>query len=231
MLNYQGFDAGQKTIGPGLLDCGLECLRILAAYHQVELSQKDELFQIGVLNRRAEFADLIRIAVRHGLKARLIQVTEKDRLASLPLPAVARLKSGEFVLLSRIANQFLFRVVSPMVRSERVLSPDDLLGEIEEDVLLLTRRFQAFRFYPGQFGLSWFAQSIWRYRKSITHILVASFFIQVLALVTPLFFQVAIEPKHSFARGGRCRHSHNWLYLLPRRVECCTIHAHTEVGM
>ena len=35
--------------------------------------------------------------------------------------------------------------------------------------------------------------SIWRYRKPLAHVLVASLFVQIFALVTPIFFQVVVD--------------------------------------
>lgn len=44
-----------------------------------------------------------------------------------------------------------------------------------------------------EFGWNWFLHSVWRYRRSLTHVLIGSFFVQLFALVTPLFFQVVID--------------------------------------
>ena len=193
MLHHQGPDHLKKASLQYPFDSGLACLRIVAAYHQLELSEKDELFQIGIVDRCAEYTDLIRIALRHRMRARLTQVSTSERLSNLPLPAIARLSSGEFVILSRTSNATLFRLVSPGTRSERTMAPSEILDAIQLDVLLITRRFNAFQLSQREFGLAWFAHSVWRYRRPIAHILIASFFIQVLALMAPLFFQVAID--------------------------------------
>ena len=46
---------------------------------------------------------------------------------------------------------------------------------------------------PSAFSFRWFLPSIWRYRQAVVHVLLASFFVQIFALVTPLFFQVVID--------------------------------------
>jgi subfamily B ATP-binding cassette protein HlyB/CyaB len=43
------------------------------------------------------------------------------------------------------------------------------------------------------FGISWFLGAIHKYRYLLCEVLVASFFLQLFALVTPLFFQVVID--------------------------------------
>ena len=44
-----------------------------------------------------------------------------------------------------------------------------------------------------RFDLTWFLGAIWKYRHLLSEVLVASFFLQVFALVSPLFFQVVID--------------------------------------
>jgi subfamily B ATP-binding cassette protein HlyB/CyaB len=43
------------------------------------------------------------------------------------------------------------------------------------------------------FGFRWFLPSLWRFRRPLGNVLVASFFVQLLALATPLLFQVVID--------------------------------------
>lgn len=45
----------------------------------------------------------------------------------------------------------------------------------------------------GKFDISWFIPAILKYKKILLQVIVASFFIQLFALVTPLFFQVIID--------------------------------------
>lgn len=45
----------------------------------------------------------------------------------------------------------------------------------------------------GKFDISWFIPAIIKHKKLLTEVLVASFFIQLFALITPLFFQVIID--------------------------------------
>ena len=41
--------------------------------------------------------------------------------------------------------------------------------------------------------MRWFLPTIWRYRRPLGHVLIASLFVQIFALVTPLFFQVVVD--------------------------------------
>jgi len=44
-----------------------------------------------------------------------------------------------------------------------------------------------------RFNINWFLGAIQIYRRLLSEVLVASFFLQVFALVTPVFFQVIID--------------------------------------
>lgn len=70
---------------------------------------------------------------------------------------------------------------------------DALCAEIEPLAILVGRRLGGPGVDPRNFGFRWFLPSIWRYRKPLMHVLLASLFIQVFALVTPLFFQVIVD--------------------------------------
>src|SRR5262249_36011169 len=61
------------------------------------------------------------------------------------------------------------------------------------ELILVTRRWRGPGADPASFGFRWFLPSIWRYRKPLSQILIASLIVQVFALATPLLFQVIID--------------------------------------
>ena len=59
-------------------------------------------------------------------------------------------------------------------------------------LILATRRAGIFNDI-GQFDFSWFIPAIFKYKKLFGEVFLASFFLQIFALITPLFFQVVID--------------------------------------
>ena len=59
-------------------------------------------------------------------------------------------------------------------------------------LILVTRR-ASIRELGGRFGFGWFVPAILKYRGLFAEVLAASFFLQLFALITPLFFQVIID--------------------------------------
>src|SRR5208337_4653633 len=61
------------------------------------------------------------------------------------------------------------------------------------EAILVTRRLGGAGTDPNTFGFRWFWPSILRYRRPLTHVLVASLFVQIFALATPIFFQLVVD--------------------------------------
>jgi subfamily B ATP-binding cassette protein HlyB/CyaB len=57
-------------------------------------------------------------------------------------------------------------------------------------VILLARRLGRAGIDPRSFGLRWLIGSIWRCRRPLAHVLIASLFIPCFALITPLLVMI-----------------------------------------
>ena len=179
-------------IGPPV-DTGLRALCGIAAYYRIAADPSHLQRELALIGRQAESDDLIRAGQIIGLKARSVERFTAKSLAATPAPAIAKLLDGGFVVFGgRLANG-LFRIVDPVTSIDRVLSADELFGVIEPRMILVARRIGGTGIDPKTFGFRWFLPSIWRYRKPLAHVLLASFFVQIFALVTPLFFQVVVD--------------------------------------
>ena len=73
------------------------------------------------------------------------------------------------------------------------LTREQFLAEVWSGrLILVTRRFALVE-EEVKFGFRWFIPSIVKYRSFFGEVFLASFFIQLFALITPLFFQVIID--------------------------------------
>jgi ATP-binding cassette, subfamily B, bacterial HlyB/CyaB len=138
----------------------------------------------------ASAEDLVRIARKLGLKSRIV-ATKWARLLKTPLPAIAEDRDGSFFVASRFLNGKLL-VQRPSEPRGRLFER----GEFEErwsGRLVLLGRRASLAGLPDVFDLRWFVGAVRRYRRIIGEVLVASFFLQLLGLVSPLFFQVVVD--------------------------------------
>ena len=177
----------------GLVDSGLVALCAVAGYYRIVADPVQLAKELVLDDRVSAYADLLRAANRTGLKARVTEVRTEKRLRAIPAPAIAKLRGGGYILYGGLTPTGEFRFVDPVTRAAREVSGPAALAEIEPEVVLVQRRFRGDGIDPKTFGFSWFLPSIWRYRKPLANVLLASLFVQLFALVTPLFFQAIVD--------------------------------------
>ncbi len=175
------------------VDTGVLALCGIASFFRIATDPEHIRRELALLDRDATPDDLVRAAKLVGLKARVIDMVTTERLKSAPLPAIVQMSNGQFAVVVARDAAGLYRVVDPITKILRELDPAVLAAEILPRMVLVTRRFAGSGIDPKTFGFRWFLPSIWRYRRPIGHVLLASLFVQIFALVTPLFFQVIID--------------------------------------
>ena len=134
--------------------------------------------------------DVLRAARKFGLKSRSIKTTW-DRLRKTSLPAIAQTHNGDFIVLGQIAEDKIL-IQSPSSNGPQTLSRKEFENIWNEEVILITQRAPILG-KGGKFDISWFIPVLLRYKRIFSEVIVASFFLQVFALVSPLFFMVIID--------------------------------------
>ena len=137
-------------------------------------------------------AEMVRCGKEFGLRTRVVR-TQWSRLPHTPLPVIAALRNGSFLLIGQVnADEGKVLVQEPTAARPRVMTQAELEEVWDGRIVLMARR-SALSSLTRRFDISWFAGAIAKYRGLLGEVLVASFFLQVFALVSPLFFQVVID--------------------------------------
>jgi ATP-binding cassette, subfamily B, bacterial HlyB/CyaB len=173
---------------PGSNDPGLVALVMLLRFHGVGADPAQIRHQCGTA--AIGTADMIRCGKELGLKARELK-TSWARLATTPLPAIASLKDGGFLLIGKVGDDKVV-VQSPKSPRPELMTRGDLEAVWDGRIVLMTRRASLMDL-TRRFDITWFLGAIQKYRAQLAEVLLASFFLQVFALVSPLFFQVVID--------------------------------------
>jgi len=134
--------------------------------------------------------EMLRCARDLGLKARVIR-TDWSRLGSTPLPAIASLRDGGYLLLAKADGQKVL-VQSPLAPRPILMTRDELVAVWDGGLILMARR-AGLSDAARRFDITWFLGAIHKYRHLLGEVLLGSFFLQLLGLVSPLFFQVVID--------------------------------------
>ena len=171
-------------------DGGLLCLAMICRVMGMGVEPERLAHQLGRRGEPADMADLLRLAGRLGLKARR-EECDWEGLERMPLPAIARDRSGGFfIIAAREGDRAL--VHDPLAGRPEKLSREALEARWSGELLPMTRRDEATA-ADRRFDFTWFIPALVKYRKLFGEVLLASFFIQLFALITPLFFQVVID--------------------------------------
>ena len=134
--------------------------------------------------------EILRCAKELGLKAKACR-SDWSRLMKTPLPAIASLRDGSFMVVAKAAEEKVL-VQSPQDSRPALMTRAEL-GAIWDGGLILMTRRAGLSDIGRRFDITWFLGAIHKYRHLLSEVLVASFFLQVFALVSPLFFQVVID--------------------------------------
>src|SRR6516164_7542064 len=153
-------------------DPGLSALVMLLRFHGLGADPEQIRHRFG--RGTIGIPEMLRCAKELGLKARA-RLTTWERLASTPMPAIVALRDGGFLLLGKVGDG------KALVQSPLAARPT-----------LMTRRAGLVDL-SRRFDITWFLGAIHKYRRLLGEVLVASFFLQLFALVSPLFFQVVID--------------------------------------
>ncbi len=169
-------------------DSGLLALVLLLRMNGIAAEAEQIRHRIGT--DAIGTTEMLRCARDLGLKARTVK-TNWTRLARTPLPAIAALADGSFLILGSIGDDKALIQRPPGLQPEAMSKAD--FEALWDGRLILMARRATLSDLSRRFDITWFLGAIQKYRRLLGEVLIASFFLQIFALVTPLFFQVVID--------------------------------------
>ncbi|MEH2627794.1 subfamily B ATP-binding cassette protein HlyB/CyaB [Bradyrhizobium sp. AZCC 1719] len=182
-------DAEAVSIVPQSEDeSGLVAVAILLRCHGIAADPEQIRHRMGAAPLGV--TEILRCAKEFGLKARA-QKTSWNRLAVTPLPGIALLRDGGFLILGKVVDDKLL-VQRPLSPQPEAMTQAELEAIWDGDIILMARR-ASLTDLSRRFDIGWFVGAVHKYRRLLGEVLVASFFLQFFALISPLFFQVVID--------------------------------------
>lgn len=200
------------------MDTGLLSLVTVARFHQSAIEADQLAHEYARPGGLFTDTEILQAAKAVGFKARLIQTQSKSqsdaktldisKLANIALPAIAKHSDGSYFVIAKISQTD----IAPDSTAEKEQQASVLIQrfnqnsnrpEVVDDVqlsllwtgelILLTQRGNLKQQSQSKFDISWFIPSLIKYRKLFAEVFIAAFFLQIFALVTPLFFQVVMD--------------------------------------
>ncbi|WP_158816781.1 type I secretion system permease/ATPase [Methylocapsa sp. S129] len=167
---------------------GLETFVLLLRFHGIAADPEQIRHRFGSAD--IGVSEMLRCSKEFELKARAIS-SNWARLAKTALPAIAQRRDGSFFVLGKFSPSGVL-IQDPAVGRPQELTRADFEAQWNGRLLLMTRR-ASLGALARQFDITWFLQAMVKYRRLFGEVLVVSFFLQLFALISPLFFQVVID--------------------------------------
>src|SRR3984885_1179314 len=173
---------------PAQTESALLALVIMLHCHGIGAEPEQIRHRIG--SARIGVPEMLRCAKEMNLKAQFLS-TRWERLATTPLPGIAVLQDGGFLILGRAAPDKVL-VQRPGEQRPETMTREEFESIWSGGLILMARR-ASLTDLSRRFDITWFMGAIGKYRRMLTEVMTASLFLQLFALVSPLFFQVVID--------------------------------------
>lgn len=193
------------------IDSGLQSLIAIARFHQLPAEAPQIQHQFGVPSEPFGNTEILRAAKSLGFKTRESNLSF-SKLNNAVLPAILVTKTDEYIVLAKVAhaseissaqeggveegsstsNEGKVLVLFPDKQQPEQLSETELMDIWAGDIILLSKREGLLTSFK-EFDIKWFIPALLKYKKFFVEVIVISFFLQLFALVTPLFFQVVMD--------------------------------------
>ncbi|WP_420993015.1 type I secretion system permease/ATPase [Cupriavidus sp. 30B13] len=173
------------------MDTGLQCLMLMARLHGIAADAVQLQHQYG---REKFTTQTILLAARKlGLTSRRVR-QELARLDRAPLPAIGIDRAGDYFLVGKMdAAQAPARVlIQRPGRSPEILGLDSFVAQWTGELIFFTSK-ASFAGEMAKFDFTWFIPAVVKHRKALGEVLLISLVLQIVGLITPMFFQVVMD--------------------------------------
>jgi ATP-binding cassette subfamily B protein len=181
-------DAPQPISGypfvPGV-NTAAACLTMMTQY--LETPAQFEWVQRQLRGQRSK--NLIDAAEKLGIQLRRLLVGDWSDLRLLNFPALLHWQQAHWVVVYGVRGDRVI-IADPLNPNRTCESVPRPIVETAWDGQLWTAELIQ---KEERFSLKWFLPAVWRYRRLLGEVLVASFTLQLLGLATPIFTQVIID--------------------------------------
>lgn len=173
-------------------DTGLACLLIMASFHGIAVDEAKLKHHWGPHPFGQQ--TLLLAAKFLGMTAKWVDQSPQ-RLAIAPLPAVAIDRQGNYFILGKVdaRDEAKKSVLIQRPGFPPEVWPWQTLLQTWTGKLLFFTSKASFQGDTAKFDFTWFIPAIIKYRKLLGEVLLVSFALQVIGLVTPMFFQVVMD--------------------------------------
>ncbi len=174
------------------LQSGLFCVALISKLNGSPIALEQIKHHFGNKEGRLAPLQLARVFKAIGLRAKVVK-KDVTQLDSALFPVVAELKTGEYLVLAKYSSERQsFLVQKGPTERSGWQSLDSLRPQLTNNLLLLKKNGDNVG-VQKDFGLRWFLSAASKYWKILRDCVLASMFVQIFALLSPLVFMIVID--------------------------------------
>ena len=176
----------------------VQCLAAIAQHHGIRINPERLLHDFALSDVEPTTALTLRMAADIGLKSRDKMLSWKGLMAQHGVfPLLTRMKNGAGMIvlgLKKEGDVDQVAVMNPCVDATNVTFHGEaaFCAMWSGEVIFLKRAYSMFD-TQQPFGLRWFIPEIFKQRAAFRDVVIAALSMNVLALASPMFFQVVID--------------------------------------
>jgi subfamily B ATP-binding cassette protein HlyB/CyaB len=171
----------------------LAALCVVARLHHVAAEPVALRHALGLSPGEVLGDDDILLAAKHLRLNAKRSSSSVERLPLVPLPALARTHDGRWIVLAQCDKQRVLTQDPNADGARPTIEPLEAFAERWTGELILVTSRAALAGELAKFDFSWFVPSLVKYRRLFGEALLISLFLQLFALVSPLFFQATMD--------------------------------------
>lgn len=168
---------------------GLDCVRSICLYFDKTIDAQWLWREYASEHTGFDLQAVIRSLQFLGFEVTLRQSKVKH-LQRAAFPSLVEMHDGNFALIGKVVDGIAYLQV-PGELEMRMVRLSELPSLIKPKWLVVAKQSSIWR--SEKFGVTWFFRALLRYKGLLAETLIASFALQIFALVSPFAFQVVID--------------------------------------
>ena len=144
----------------------------------------------NITDDKLSWEQLTKIIRKKHLRCELIHPSQ-DELRELPLPLMARMVNGKYVVVITINDECVY-LIDPAAPKPLALPHKKFVEAWTGEVMTFSATYN-WNYFKKKYNLPWFMHVMQHYKRFFGEVLMAAFFLQLMGIGMPLITQVIID--------------------------------------
>lgn len=169
---------------------GVKSLAKILQHFGIITKPQQFLQENNITDDNLSWEQLTKIIRKKHLRCELIHPSQ-DELRELPLPLMARMVNGKYVVVITINDECVY-LIDPAAPKPLALPHKKFVEAWTGEVMTFSATYN-WNYFKKKYNLPWFMHVMQHYKRFFGEVLMAAFFLQLMGIGMPLITQVIID--------------------------------------